>query len=147
MTLHELFASAGITTETIEHASAYTVEQMDMLDLPVVAGKNLFLTDRKKRFWLVSAVPTTKINLKSLAKELNAPDLRFAKPELLKKYLGVEPGSVTLYSIVNDPEHVVTVVIDTALYTLERIGFHPLRNDATTIINTVDIPLLLKQWG
>ena len=145
--LTEFFNKTGIVTETIEHAPVMRVDQMDELDLPVVACKNLFLKDRKKRFWLVSALPDTKINLKALAKKLEAPDLRFAQPELLRQHLGVDPGSVTLFAIINDPDHQVQVVIDKAIYTHDKVGFHPLRNDATTIINTQDIPTFLKQWG
>ena len=147
MTLTEFFKKAGIATETIEHAPVMTVDQMHELNLPVKAGKNLFLKDRKKRLWLVCAMPDTKINLKQLGHTLKALDLRFAKPEALREYLGVEPGSVTLFSLINDPDHQVNVVIDKALYTQDRIGFHPLRNDATTIIATKDIPRFLKRWG
>ena len=147
MTLTEFLTKYRISTETIEHAPVMSVEQMDKLKLPVKACKNLFLKDRKKRFWLVCALPTTKIDLKQLSQTLKALDLRFAKPELLREHLGVEPGSVTLFSIINDPEHYVNVVIDKAIYTRSRVGFHPLRNDATTIIATKDIPLFIKKWG
>jgi Ala-tRNA(Pro) deacylase len=147
MKLQEFFDTHHIKTETIEHKPVMTVQEMDELNLGVPACKNLFLKDSKKRFWLVSAMPDTAINLKQLGKTLNAAELRFAQADLLRQYLGVEPGSVTLYSLINDPNHQVAVVLDKAIYRHERVGFHPLRNTATTIIKTDDIPVFLKAWG
>ena len=136
-----------IAAETIEHAPARTVEDTKGLSLPHTVCKNLFLKDRRKKLWLLVALPDTKIQLKKLAKEIDAPELRFAQPELLKEVLGVEPGAVSLFGILNDTDKRVTILIDKRIFTYKTIGFHPYVHNKTTFIKTMDIYPFIKACG
>ena len=97
--------------------------------------------------WLVVAQADAKVTLKELAKNLHAPGLHFAQPELLKEYLDLEPGSVTPFGLVNDKEHTITVVLDQSLFDYDTLSFHPLRNTATTMIAPQDLMKLIEHLG
>lgn len=131
----------SIAHTTYQHEPLFTVEQALKVasEIPGANCKNLFLKDRKGNLYLVIAVHDTVIQLKKLSKHISAPELRFASPELLKETLGVEPGSVTLFGIINDHAHKVIVIVDSNLFKHERVGFHPLTNTATTVIASQDI--------
>jgi Ala-tRNA(Pro) deacylase len=142
--LFKFLDAEGIAHQTIEHKAAKTIEDIESVALPGPACKNLFLKDSAKKFWLVVALPHTKISLKELGKKLNAPELRFAQADLLKKYLGCEPGAVSLFCILNDHDKNVTVLLDKSLLSEELVGFHPFRNTASTFINPRDCLRFLK---
>ena len=127
-------------THTIEHAPLRTVEEAKELRGEISGGhvKNLFLKDKKGRHLLVVALENTKIDLKGLAKLMETPKLSFASQEELYEYLGIRPGAVSPFAIVNDIDCNVTVVLDALLEKEECLNFHPLRNDRTTNISTND---------
>ncbi len=130
------------------HEPVYTVEQAQKTThVPGVGVKNLFLKDDKKRLYLVVAQFDTMIALKKLAKKLYAPKLRFAQADLLKKYLGVEPGSVTPLGLINDTNHEIMVIFDAALLDNDLIGVHPLRNNATVTLTPHDLKLFVEHIG
>lgn len=139
----------SIAHATYHHEPLFTVEQALKVaaEIPGASCKNLFLKDSKGNFYLVVAVHDTVVQLKKLSKQLNAPELRFASAELLKEYLGVEPGSVTLFAIINDHAHKVTVIVDSNLFKHELVGFHPLTNTATTVIAPQDITKFIDAYG
>lgn len=126
---------------TYNHEPLFTIEQAMAVasTIPGAQCKNLFLKDSKDNLYLVVAIHDTIINLKKLSKYLNAPELRFAKADLLKAYLGVEPGSVTPFGLINDISHKVFVILDAKLFEHQLIGFHPLINNATIVISFVDL--------
>ena len=140
--LYLYLQNLGITYTTYEHEPILTVEESLRIGKhlpPFGHCKNLFLKDKRKQFWLVSALAHTKIRMKELGKELEAPELRFANAEELMHYLGVSPGSVTLFGIINDKQHKVNIVLDSAIFEQERVGFHPLINRATTVVSPKDL--------
>ena len=73
--------------------------------------------------------------------------MSFGKEEALYEHLGVRPGSVTLYSIINDPDHKVTLVLDAALLKESRVNFHPLENTATTGMSTDHMLSFIRHMG
>ncbi len=97
--------------------------------------KNLFLKDKKGALFLLSALSDTAIDLNAVSKLIGAGRFSFGSPELLLRHLGVTPGSVTLFGLLNDAERVVRVLLDEALLARDPVNFHPLRNDATTAIS------------
>jgi Ala-tRNA(Pro) deacylase len=136
----DLFArleALGIHTVTVEHPPLFTVEQSKELrgDIPGAHTKNLFLKCKKGTLWLVVAVESTPVNLKTLHTLLGCGRLSFGNAELLGQVLGVQPGSVTPFSVINDREGQVRVVLDEALFDYDRLNFHPLVNTATTGIS------------
>lgn len=147
--LLSLFTELGIATTTVEHAPVFTVADSGELErqLPGAHTKNLFLKDEKGALFLVVARSATRVDLKALAKTLGAGRFSFGKPELLLDVLGVPPGSVTAFCIVNDTARRVQVVIDAELMQHETINCHPLENTATTNIAREDLLRFIRACG
>ena len=137
--LFDFFDSLGIKHQTYHHNPVFTCAEEVGIEIPAPPTKNLFLKDDKKRLWLISALQETKIDLKAVAKALDAKGLRFAQPELLLEHLGVEPGSVTFFALINDVEKKVFPILDKKVLEHEVACFHPLKNDATTVIASKDL--------
>lgn len=129
--------SLGIETTTVEHPPLFTVEQSQALrgKIPGAHTKNLFLKCKKGTIWLIVALEDAEINLKTVHKIIGSGRLSFGRAELLEEVLGVLPGSVTPFSLINDKEHRVCVVLDAPMMEQEVLNFHPLENTATTTIS------------
>ena len=148
----ELFArldALGIAHKTYEHAAVFTVEESRAACAHVPGGhtKNLFLKDRKGSLWLVVAREELRVDLNALSKVLDAPRFSFGSAELLIAGLGVPPGSVTPFSLINDRQGKVRVVLDEAMLALDPLNFHPLRNDRTTAITASDLLKFVRDTG
>jgi Ala-tRNA(Pro) deacylase len=140
------FRALGIETVTVEHPALFTVEQSKELrgEIPGAHTKNLFLKCKKGTLWLVVAVESTPVDLKTLHTRLGCGRLSFGNAELLQEVLGVTPGSVTPFAVINDTTRRITVVLDTALMAYDRLNFHPLVNTATTGISKDDLIAFLN---
>ncbi|HZA02317.1 MAG TPA: prolyl-tRNA synthetase associated domain-containing protein [Hyphomicrobiaceae bacterium] len=152
VTRTELFArlsELGIATRTVEHPPVFTVAESDKLerDLPGGHTKNLFLKDAKGRLFLVTAASHNQIDLKQLHKVLGCARLSFGNPELLQEVLGVAPGSVTAFALINDPAGRVSFVLDAQLMEHEYINCHPLENTATTSVARGDLLRFIRACG
>ena len=140
----------GIACETHAHAPLFTVEQSRALrgDLPGAHIKNLFLRDKKRRMWLVTVLESRDIDLKALRRRIGAKGtLSFGDPELLMAHLGVVPGAVTPFAVINDRAGAVTMVLDKALQAGMVVNAHPLRNDRTSAIGADDLLRFLEAEG
>ena len=104
----------GIGTETRRHEPLFTVDQSQALRGEIPGGhcKCLFLTDKQRTLWLVVAIEDRGIDLKALARRLGCGRFSFAKPDLLMDALGVAPGAVTPFALINDEGGRVKVVLD-----------------------------------
>ncbi len=137
----ELFAyldALAIAHKTVTHPAVFTVEEARALRGAIAGGhtKNLFLRDKKGAPYLVVALEDAPIELRALHRLLGASGrFSFGSAELMQEVLGVLPGSVTPFAVINDKERRVTVVLDAALMTHEALNFHPLVNTATTSIS------------
>lgn len=148
--LFALFASLGIVVRTFEHRPVFTVAESEAIksDIPGGHSKNLFVKDRKGRLYLVVAHAETRIDLKRLGEALQVSGrLSFGSADLLREVLGVEPGSVTPFAVVNDRGGQVSVIIDERLMRHEPVNFHPLVNTATTGIARADLVRFLEATG
>ena len=147
--LLDFLEELGIATETVTHPPTFTVEDAKALRGRIPGGhtKNLFLKDKKGRLWLVVALEDTPVNLKVLHKRIGAARLSFGRAELLEEVLGVKPGSVTPFALMNDAEGRVTVVLDERMMTHDVLNFHPLVNTATTSIGREDFLRFLRATG
>jgi len=148
----ELFAmldTLGIETKTHEHDAVFTVaESLDIeRAMPGAHTKNLFLKDKKDRLFLVVALNHTAIDLKTLHKTLDCDRLSFGKAELLEEVLGVKPGSVTPFSLINDKATRVVVVLDKDMMAEHLLNYHPLENTATTAIAREDLLRFIRATG
>jgi Ala-tRNA(Pro) deacylase len=139
----------GIETVTVEHPPVFTVAESSRLERELPGGhtKNLFLKDRKGRLFLVVALGHARIDLKSLHKVLGSDRLSFGSPELLMEVLGMTPGSVTPFALINDGDRRVTVVLDADMMRHERLNCHPLANTATTNIAREDLLAFIRACG
>jgi Ala-tRNA(Pro) deacylase len=143
------FGALGIGQVTHRHRPVFTVEEGADLKAAMPGGhtKNLFLKDKKGAIFLISAISDTAIDLNATSKLLGAGRFSFGSAERLMQHLGVEPGSVTLFAIINDPERAVTLVLDEALFAHDLVNFHPLKNDATTAISPADMLKFVRSFG
>ena len=142
-------AELGIETRTVDHEPVFTVEESHELEraLPGAHTKNLFLKDDKGVLFLVVALSSTRVDLKALSRSLGAGRFSFGRPELLMQHLGVPPGSVTAFAVINDADRRVRVVMDDALLNYETINCHPLENTATTNIARPDLLRFIRACG
>lgn len=147
--LFALFDRLGIAHRTVEHAAVFRVGEGEAVKAGLPGGhtKNLFLKDAKGQLWLVSALQHAKIDLKALPAAIGSAKLSFGSPERLEAALGVTPGSVTAFALVNDPDHHVRFVLDAGLAAADPVNFHPLRNTATTAIAQADFRRFLEELG
>ncbi len=142
-------AELGIATRTIEHPAVFTVAESTELERTIPGGhtKNLFLKDAKGALFLVIAECRTAVDLKALSATLRAARFSFGKAELLMEVLGVTPGSVTAFAVMNDAGRRVRVVFDQALMAHETVNCHPLENTATTNLARDDLLRFIRACG
>jgi Ala-tRNA(Pro) deacylase len=147
--LFDRLAELEIETNTVEHEALFTVAESSRLERELAGAhtKNLFLKDEGGDLFLVVAQAATRVDLKGLARTLGARRFSFGKPELLMEALGVSPGSVTAFAILNDRCHRVRMVIDAELMGHQTINFHPLENTATTSIARDDLMRFIRSCG
>ncbi len=152
LTPNQLFArldALGIAQRTHAHPPVFTVAEAVALrgQLPGGHCKSLFLKDRRSGLWLLVALEERHIDLKRLAEALAAPRFSFGNAELLHEALGVRPGSVTPFALVNDTAHRVTIVLDRAMLDHDPLNYHPLANDRTTAIAPADLLRFIAWCG
>lgn len=148
--LMRCLAELGIAVTMHRHPPLFTVEQSRHLrgEIPGAHTKNLFLKDRKERYFLVTAEEDAELDLKSIHRLIGASGrVSFGKPDMLMALLGVVPGAVTPFGVLNDREGRVTMVLDEALMDSEIINAHPLHNEATVSLRWDDLLRFLEATG
>ncbi len=147
--LFAFFETLGISTSTIQHVPVFTVEEARKIHGQIPGGhcKNLFCKDEKGILWLIVALEDAGIDLKAAKDKIGSKRLTFGKPELLLEILGVTPGSVTPFGLINDDKHLTNVILDEAMMKNELLNYHPLSNDATTTISSADLVKFIKATG
>jgi Ala-tRNA(Pro) deacylase len=135
-----------IAHRTIGHVPVYTVAESRELrdDFPGGHSKNLFLRNKKGRMWLVTCLEDRDIDLKELAERLGAGRFSFGSAERLMRYLGVIPGAVTPFAVINDRGGAVHMVLDAGLLEHDPLNFHPLDNAMTTAISAHELLRFLE---
>jgi Ala-tRNA(Pro) deacylase len=139
----------GIAAESFEHPPVFTVEEAKALrgTLNGIHIKNLFLRNKKGVMWLVTCQEDREIDLKALGERIGAGRLSFGSAERLMKYLGVLPGAVTPFGVLNDRQGKVAVVLDSALPGQDPVNCHPLVNTMTTALSGRDLVRFLESTG
>lgn len=146
----DVLHSLNIPFESYDHPAVFTVAEADAIDRKIPAGhsKNLFLHNKKKDTYYLVVVPSTKrVDLKGLAAKLGESRLSFASPERMQQYLGLTPGSVSPFGLINDKDHLVHAVIDEELLQSEKVGFHPNINTGTYVVTREDFKKYLAWTG
>ncbi|WDI32715.1 prolyl-tRNA synthetase associated domain-containing protein [Hyphococcus flavus] len=141
----------NITHKTVEHEAIFTVEQGRALKRQWAGGhsKNLFLKDKKGSLFLAVALGETRVDLVGLGKRIGAKGrLSFGKPALMTETLGVIPGAVTPFTLINKSAAALSsVILDTALLACDPVWFHPLENTASTAIAPSDLKAFVSACG
>lgn len=141
--------SMGIAFERYEHAPVATVDEavVHWAGIDATHCKNLFLRNQKgNRHYLAIVVHSKRVDLRALAAQIGDGKLSFASPERLMTYLGVPPGSVSPFGLINDRDHHVRVYLDRDLKSDRRISFHPNVNTATLTIAFADFERFLAAF-
>ena len=139
--LFALLDRLGIRTATITHPKVFTVAESQSVKAHLPGGhtKNLFMKDKSGQLVLVCALGSSTLSLNQLHRALGCQRLSFTDAPLLWDALGVTPGSVTAFGLINDTGHRVRFVLDAALAAADPVNFHPLTNTATLSIKTPDL--------
>jgi Ala-tRNA(Pro) deacylase len=147
--LHDRLRTLGIAWVHYEHAPVFTVEEAAAVNAtqPGMHTKNLFLKDKKGGLWLVVLRDDFKLDLNALSKQIGSPRFSFGSGALLIETLGVPPGSVTPFALINDPERKVRVVLDAEMLEHAPLNYHPLRNDRTIAVSKPDLLKFIAACG
>lgn len=148
--LYELFERLNIQFEYHEHPPLATIEDAKIHWKDYNSGrcKNIFFRNHKgDRHYLVILEHLSQLNIRDLEKRLKQGKLTFASDQRLMKYLGVEPGSVTPFGLINDKENHVHLFIDEKLNESDRLAFHPNINTASLVISKSDLIKFLEYTG
>lgn len=144
--LIEILKSQQISYDIYNHPALHTVDESKKIrgKIPGAHTKNLFLKNKKNLFYLFSCLETTKIDLKTLNKELSLGNISFAKEEYLKKLLNVAPGSVTPFGLLNDINKEIKFYLDQNILSYTKVNFHPLDNRYTISLITEEFISFIK---
>jgi Ala-tRNA(Pro) deacylase len=148
--LYDLFEELGISFEYHEHPPLATIgdAKIHWKDYNSGRCKNIFFRNHKgDRHYLVILEHLRQLDIRDLEKRLRQGKLTFASDVRLKKYLGVEPGSVSPFGLINDHERHVHLFIDEKLKEYERLAFHPNINTASLVISATDFLKFLEYTG
>ena len=148
--LHARLDALDIKVEVHRHPPLHTVAEARELRGTLPGGhiKNLFLRDKKRNQWLVTVLEDATVDLKTLRHTLGASGtLSFGSADLLAASLGVAPGSVTPFAVINDADGIVTMVLDRAILDHDLINAHPLHNEATAAIGRDDLLRFLAAFA
>jgi Ala-tRNA(Pro) deacylase len=139
----------GIAHSTLDHEAVFRVGEGEEIKASLPGGhtKNLFLKDAKDQLWLISALGETRVDLKRLPPVIGSARLSFGNAALLEEALGVTPGSVTAFALINDEARRVRFVLDRALARADPVNFHPLTNTATTAVSQAGFRAFLEALG
>ncbi len=143
------FDAHGIDHATADHEAVFRVGEGEEIKHGIQGAhtKNLFLKDARGRLWLISAQDTTVIDLKRLHSVIGSARLSFGSAELMADALGVTPGSVTAFAMINDSDRRVTFILDRALAEARQVNFHPLTNTATTTVSQAGLRKFFAALG
>ncbi|MBQ6237945.1 MAG: prolyl-tRNA synthetase associated domain-containing protein [Bacteroidales bacterium] len=148
--VYDYLDSLNIKYEYYEHPEAPTIEIASQFyrGEGTTLCKNLFFRNHKgNRHYLVIMESTFAMDIHSVEKILHQGKLSFASPERMMRYLGVKPGSVSLFNLVNDINREVTLFVDSKLLTVEKVSFHPNDNRASLVISSEDMLKFIKNIG
>ena len=139
----------GVATVTHEHPAVFRVGEGEEIKAHIKGAhtKNLFLKDAKGQLWLISAEDRSVIDLKRLPAVIGSARLSFGNEALMVETLGVTPGSVTAFALINDTQRQVRFVLDRALAEAAVVNFHPLTNTATTSVDQAGLRRFFRAIG
>lgn len=148
--LYQLLSQLDIQFDYREHPPVATIEEARKYWKGIDAGrcKNIFLRNHKgNKHYLLVLEHLQTVVMKDLELRLKQGKLSFASEQRLDKYLGLTPGSVSPFGIINDPDHHVHIFIDKTLLNFEKLSFHPNINTASLVISRDDLIRFIEYHG
>ena len=147
--LFDVLQGLDIKYEVHNHAPIFTVEESAHLKANIagIHCRNLFLRDKKKIMYLVVAANETKIDLKKLEQLIGSARISFGSADRLWQYLGIRPGSVCPFCVINDKGHEVNVILDASMMAGEIVNYHPLDNAMTISLSPSDLMTFFDHTG
>jgi Ala-tRNA(Pro) deacylase len=139
--LIEYFEKNGIEYEEFEHPAVFTVEESQELkkEIPGLHCKCLFLKTDKREFYLIGMPANKRLDIKGLRKKLRVRKLHFGSEEELFDKLGLKPGSVSIFGLVNNEKADVKFILDKEVFLSDKVGFHPNKNTSTLVLKHEDL--------
>ena len=131
------------------HEAVFTVAESEAVDKQIEGThcRNLFLRDKKKNNFLLVLQNATDVDIKKLPDVIGSDRLSFGSAERLWEYLGVRPGSVCPYAIVNDTAHQVKILLDKSMMETDIVNYHPLLNTMTIGVKPSDLIKFIESTG
>jgi Ala-tRNA(Pro) deacylase len=147
--LYQKLRALGIAWNGYVHKPVFTVGEASEVNALQPGGhtKNLFLKDKRGGLWLVVLRDDFRLDLNGLSRKIGAPRFSFGSGELLEATLGVPPGSVTPFALMNDTAGRVSVVLDQDMLAFDPLNFHPMRNDRTIAVSPSDLLRFIADCG
>jgi len=147
--LLNLLEKLGISYDLHHHEAVFTVQESSKLNsgIPGVHCRNLYLRDKKKKNFLIILANETQVDLKTLQSKLESGRLSFGSPDRLWEFLGIRPGSVCPFTVINDPNHLVQVVLDAQMMAAKIVNYHPLDNKMTIGLTPADLKKFFTHTG
>jgi Ala-tRNA(Pro) deacylase len=139
----------GIGYELYHHEPVFSVAESEHLkaQIPGLHCRNLFLRDKKEKMFLVVAANETAVDLKKLEGVLGCDRLSFGSSGRLWRYLGVRPGSVCPYAIINDKGGAVSIILDQSMMAADLVDYHPMENHLTICVAPADLVKFIESTG
>ncbi len=131
--LIEILDNLGIEYQLFDHEPIFTVEQGEPLKktIPGMHCRNLFLRDKKKKMFLVTAANETRVDMKKLSGVINSGRLSFGSQDRLWENLGITQGSVNPFCIINDKQKDLRMILDSTMMDAQIVNYHPMDNACT----------------
>lgn len=148
--VYKALEEVGVLYKEYKHPAVYTVEEAKEHTKSIEGAhtKNLFLRNKKgNKHYLVIVPAEKRVDIAALALKLSESRLSFASAERLKEYLGLEPGSVSPFGLLNDKDNNVEVVVDEEVMESEQMGFHPNINTSTIVISKEGFKKFISHMG
>lgn len=147
--LLQVFDDINLSYDLHHHDAVFSVKDAERVERNIKAAhcRNLFLRDKKKKMFLVTAQNETPIDLKKLEKRLSCARLSFGSAERLFEYLGVRPGSVCPFSVINDKNQQVSLILEKDMMDQPLVSYHPLLNEMTVVLTPDDLIRFLEHIG
>ena len=147
---YDYLEQQGIGFDYYEHPEAPTIEIASQFyrGEGTVLCKNLFFRNHKgNKHYLVIMDARHNMDIHEIEHQLHQGKLSFASPERMMRYLGVKPGSVSLFTLVNDVNHEVILFVDRKLLDAPKVSFHPNDNTASLVISNSDMLKFIESIG
>jgi Ala-tRNA(Pro) deacylase len=136
----------GIPHSLFEHAAVFTCDETRGIDIgeDVRVKSLLVINDKKTHIFMIVLPEYERLDTRRFALSRGDKKCSFVSPELMQQSIGVLPGSVSPFALLNNTERNIFLCIHDSLRD-KKIGFHPLRNTGTIVVNMSDLEIFFHE--